>query len=165
MKFSRENWIILLGVLVLVSFVFSWIQKWLDIQLQYFLLLIGIIGCLFLLWYKKESKTISIEEAYKVAVSLLNKFRVGTEQGVKLRWAVRHTDQKRFSSSGKVFDLEFAGSPNKYVVQIDAKTGKVVGLALDVEGREPPFLEKEEPVYFYRAPKVKRELKEEVKPE
>jgi len=164
-KILKDNWIVIFGFLILASLALAWAQKWLDIELKYFLILSGILAVLFTVWHKKESKTMSIEEAYRTAVPLLNKFKVGTEQGVKLRWAVRTTDQKRFSSSGKVFDMEFSGSPNKHVVMVDAKTGNVVGVALDIEGREPPFMVPREEVQpVYRMPRVRRKVEEEVQP-
>jgi hypothetical protein len=165
-RMKRENLILILGALSIVSVVFSWLQGWLGIQLQYLLLLVGIIAILFVIWHRKESKTLSVEEAYNIALPILKKFRACGDSGAKLRFASRHTDQKRFSSSGKIWDLEFqTGNPSKAVVQIDAKTGKVVNVVLDTEGRTPPIFEKEEPVYIYKPPKMKREVKEEVKPE
>jgi hypothetical protein len=162
---KKENWILVFGALSIASVVLTWFQGWLGVQVQYFLLLIGIMAVLFVFWHRKASKTLTVEEAYNIALPLLRRFRVGSEAGAKLRFASRHTDQKRFSSSGRLWDLEFqTGNPSKAVVQIDAKTGKVCNLVLDTEGRIPPIFEKEEPVYIYKPPKMKREVKEEVKP-
>lgn len=167
MKLSRQDGIKILCAIAIGSAALAFVQGWMGIQMQYFLILVMVIVGAFAFWHKKEGKTMDVSEAYKAALPYLREFNFASESGAKLNWASRHSDDKRFSSTGKVWDLEFQGSPSKAVVQIDAKTGKVVNLALNTESRQPPFFEEpEERIGRYTYPRrVKKEYKEEVKPE
>ena len=167
-KIGREDWIKIFAGLAILSFVAAFIQGWVQLQLQYFAIMVGITVLLFALWHKKESRTMDVKQAYERSLPLLNYFKVSSESGARLQWASRHTDNKRFSTSGKVWDLQFRGNPSKAVVQLDAKSGKVVNLILDTEERQAPIHlgwgEETTPRYRYPYPKMKREVKEEVKP-
>lgn len=166
MKVSRQDWIKILCGIALGSFVLAFAQGWFAVQLQYFIILLMIVFGMFVFWHKKESKIIDIEKAYKTCLPELQRFGLASESGAKLLRFFKVSDNKRFSSYGKVWDLEFKGNPGRSVILVDARTGKIVGGDLHAVPRESPIQTGwKEPTYMVYPPRrMKRTIKEEVKP-
>lgn len=170
MKFSKQDWIKVLCGIAIGSYVLAFAQGWWHTQLLYFVILSIATFMGFVIWHRKESKTIDLAKAKEIAENELRRMKIPgiTESGGKVEWMSKYSDNKRFSSYGKIIDIEFSCSPNKVVVQIDAKTGKVLNVAANTQGRDPPFFKEwKEPMYYrpYPGRGLKREYKEEVKPE
>ena len=167
MKLGKEEWIAVLGIVAVGSFIFSFIQGWLAIHFMYFLALLGVITVLFGAWHTKSKKTVGVDKAYDTALPILQKFKLASDSGASLSKFFRVPDNKRFSTSGKIWELEFKGNPGSHVVLIDAKTGKVVGGEFYGPQLESPMTKPwtEPAIYRPQIGKYKKEVKEEVRPE
>ena len=165
MKVSRQDWIKVLCALSAGSFLISFVQGWLGIQLIYFVFLIFALVFFFVVWHKKESKIIDMDKANENAMAMLQKMGMISDSGAEMERGFKVSDNKRFSSYGKVWDLEYKGNPSRIAVLVDAKTGKIVGTDFRAPPRESPIqMGWKEPTYMYPSPgRIKRKIEEEVK--
>lgn len=166
MNLKNEDWVVILCVLAIVSAIFAFIQGWLNIQLQYFVLLVAGLAAVGAILRQKETKTIDIDEAYALSIPKLQKLGLATPAGAKLVRGFKVSDNKRFSSYGKVWDMEFRSQTRSGVVLVDSKTGKILGIDTDSPTRESPLAAGwKEPIYGPQQPiRFKRKTEEEVKP-
>ena len=161
--FTQDKLIIILAIATVGSFIFGYWQKWLQLQIQYFVIIFGGILVFFYFVYNKSTKEVDLFDSIDKIRPTIRK-ELGSNP--KLHWAAKHTDNKRFSKSGKVVDIEFEGNPAKAVVYLDAKSGKAVLWAPETKGREPPIAigEATPTIPYGTLPrKIKREIKEESK--
>jgi len=164
--FSKDSLIIVLAVAVIGSFIFSYYQGYFQIQMEYFLMIfLGLFGFFFFI-FQKSQKRLDYKAAIKKGKDVLE--NLGIRPRLVRGFSV--TDGRRFSKSGKVWDIRAKGSPQETAVLLDRKGGEVIGFDLKADDDNSPiqylyrFQTPAISHYIPRATKRKRKVEEEVKP-
>ena len=134
--FTTERLIAIVGIATILSFIFSYVQGWFNLQIQYFIVALIAICAIVYLIYNKSAKE---KDLFKEIERMKPIIKRELGYNPRVDWAAKHSDNKRFSKSGKVIDIQYKGNPAKPVIYLDAKSGGAVLWAPETKGREAPI--------------------------
>lgn len=123
----------LVGYLILAFF-----QGWIKLQFIHFIIFFGMVAGFLYFFNRKVSKSISYKEAWEISLPVFKRYGINIGREPKMDWISRHSDNRRFSSSGKIWDIRTRNLPKNGVVQLDAKTGEIVNIATNIKREDSP---------------------------
>ena len=131
----------LIGVplIALSSFVFAYIQGYFVLNVVYFLFVAGVLAAVSLLGVRHETREITWQEALKNIEPVSQKFKVSRGVQPKVLWGTMRSDMRRYSSSGKVWDIQMEAGQGNAAISQDAKSGRIVGFDFNVGTRSSPI--------------------------
>lgn len=163
--FSKNTLLILLAVAVIGSFVFSYMQGYFHVQMEYFLVtFLGLFGFFYFVYHRSQ-KSMDYREAIKRSKDVME--NLGTKTSIKRGFAV--TDGRRFSKSGKVWDMRAEHGPTETAVFLDKKSGDVVAFDTGANDANSPTqylwrFQTEASTHYIPEQRIKRKVEEEIKP-
>jgi len=162
MKITKDTVILLIGLAGITSTIFSFWQGYFNIQIYYFLGIVGVATFILLTWYKKASKDKNWKEVLKSTDSIESAIStMGLSE--KVNW------MEKYPRPQKYWDVNTKGNPHHHIVRVDASTSEVVGLALETSEKKSS-LETEKvgdrfPPQAYAPSRRKEQVKTEIRRE
>lgn len=169
----RINWktFIYVGIplLSLSTILFAYIQGYLVLDLIYFLFIAGILVAVNLYGIKHETRKVTWTQALKNITPVTQAFKVAHGVQPKVKWGTVRSDMRRYSDSGKVWDIQMESPAGNAAVLQDRKTGDIVTFDMTVGERQSPIAmglweSNLPPMFTPQKSEVKITKKEEVKP-
>jgi len=131
---------IILPLSIIGSFVFSIINGYVILNLMYYILIFGVLGAWLLLGARQESRKVDWQKALKNIEPISHKFKVShSDVTPRVEWGMVRSDMKRYSSSGKVWDVQLKYDKGNAAIVQDRKTGDILGFDLTVGERQSPI--------------------------
>ena len=138
----KINWKTLLYVgiplIVLGSFVWSYIQGYFVLNVVYFLFIFGILVAFNLYGIKHETRKVDWKHALKNIMPVAQAFKVSHGVQPKVKWGTVRSDMRRYSESGKVWDIQMESDRGNAAVLQDRKTGDILTFDFTIGERQSP---------------------------
>lgn len=127
-----------LPLAILGSFLFAYIEGYFLLNVIYFLFISGILVAIALYGIKHETRKVTWTQALKNIMPVAQKFKVSHGVQPKVKWGTVRNDMRRYSDSGKVWDIQMESQYGNAAVLQDRKTGDIVTFDFTVGERQSP---------------------------
>jgi len=125
-------------LLVLSSFIFAYIQKYFILNVVYFVFVTGTLVAISLYSIRHETRKVDWKQAMKNIMPVAQAFKVSHGVQPKVRWGTVRSDMRRYSESGKVWDIQMESDKGNAAILQDRKTGDIVTFDFTVGERQSP---------------------------